>query len=144
MERVQKTLFVVLTINLSLLVAGLVLPFWGIDTPLSVVKPDYYQEEAVVTADEESLFGNIRISSDGVSLEQAYLLINDQRSGNFGDGELVVRVYEGDTVEIDGSAYKRQLDFSISAVSSNIDSDYWSKVVQTNGNIVKIALIKFR
>lgn len=144
MKRVQKIIFAVLTINIILLVAGFVLPFWDIDTPLSVAKPNYYQEDTVVTENEESLFGNIRISSGDVSLEQAYLLINGQKSGNFGNSELVVRVYEGDTVEIDGSAYKCQLNFSISAVSSNIDSDNWSKTVQTDGNIVKIADIKFK
>jgi len=144
MERIQKIIFFALTINIILLVAGVVLPFWGIDTPLSVNKPNYYQEKAVVANNGENLFGNIRISSNGVSLEQAYLLINGQKSGNFGNSELVARVYEGDTVEIDAGAYKCQLNFTILAVSSNIDSDSWSKIVQTDGNIVKIADIKFK
>lgn len=98
-----------------------------------------------VRNEDSSLFGNIKITADdGFSLEYAQVLINGISFGNFKDGEVLVRVYPGDVVSIDGSAYKRELGFHVTSVSSNISKDYVSTSLTTNGNIVDVGIIVFK
>lgn len=98
-----------------------------------------------VRNEDSSLFGNIKITADdGFSLEYAQVLINGISFGDFRDGEVLVRVYPGDVVSIDGSAYKRELGFHITSVSSNISKDYVSTSLTTNGNIVDVGIIVFK
>lgn len=98
-----------------------------------------------VRNEDSSLFGNIKITADdGFSLEYAQVLINGISFGDFKDGEVLVRVYPGDVVSIDGSAYKRELGFHITSVSSNISKDYVSTSLTTNGNIVDVGIIVFK
>ena len=98
-----------------------------------------------VRNEDSSLFGNIKITADdGFSLEYAQVLINGISFGDFKDGEVLVRVYPGDVVSIDGSAYKRELGFHVTSVSSNISKDYVSTSLTTNGNIVDVGIIVFK
>jgi hypothetical protein len=100
---------------------------------------------AQVRTQDNSLFGNIKISvEDELSLAYAQVLINGIDSGDFTDGELLVRVYPGDIVSIDGSAYQRELRFNITAISSNITQDYLQTIVYTQGNIVDAGIIVFK
>ncbi|MDO4733092.1 MAG: hypothetical protein Q4B50_06220, partial [Bacillota bacterium] len=63
---------------------------------------------------DRGLFGNIRIESqEQVSLSRAFLLINGEQCGDFSQGQLSVRVYPGDVLRVDASAYLRELYFSI-------------------------------
>ena len=98
-----------------------------------------------VRNEDSSLFGNIRITADdGLSLEYAQVLINGMPFGDFAEGEVLVRVYPGDVVSIDGSAYLRELGFHLTSVSSNISKDYVTTALSTNGNIVDVGIIVFK
>lgn len=91
------------------------------------------------------IFGNILLSTDNdLSLEYAKVLINGIPRTDFSDGEVLIRVYPGDIVSIDGSAYQRELSFALEAISSNIDSTYLKTTINTKGNSVDAGIIVFK
>ena len=145
---VQKLIFALLLINACLLAAVIVPPLLGQRSPFDTAdtaKAPLLDMALPVEQDTTLLFGNMRFSTaEGLTLEQARLLINGEQVGHFGAGELTVRVYEGDVVTIDGSAYKRLVLFHISAVSSNINSSLLPKNVSTNGNSIELPIICFK
>lgn len=98
-----------------------------------------------VRNEQSGLFGNIRIlTEDSLTLEFAHVRINNIPFGDFADKEILLRVYPGDIISIDGSAYKRALSFSITATSSNISPDYLKATVITNGDIADAGIIVFK
>ncbi|MBQ2698883.1 MAG: hypothetical protein IJF62_02990 [Firmicutes bacterium] len=103
----------------------------------------YWQSRPAAVTD--GLFGNIRISSmDGTSLEQAYLLVNGEVAADFGSGEVLLRIHEGDVLSIDGSAYLRQLEFYVTALSAGVDRDLLTMQVTTQGDLVALGKIHFK
>ena len=142
---VQKLIFTLLFVNACLLAAAIAPPLLGQSSPFDTAKAPLLDMSLPVEQDTTLLFGNMRFSAaEGLTLDQARLLINGEQAGHFGAGELTVRVYEGDVVTIDGSAYKRALLFHISAVSSNINSDLLPKSVSTDGDIAQLPIICFK
>jgi len=98
-----------------------------------------------VTRDEEGLFGNIYIETeDLLSLPQAKLLINNLVAGNFSDGFLLFRVYEGDIVQIDTTSYAEDISFYITRISSNIDNQNISTDIISRDGKALIGTIKFK
>lgn len=97
-----------------------------------------------VTAQAGNDFGKLYISTDDdLQLGSAYVLINGERAGNFANGDVTVRVYPGDVVELDGSRYQRSIHFSVQALSSSIDSSYLFAAPTTQSDIVRAGIIVF-
>lgn len=145
LKKVQKVLLLLLFADMVALVYYNVLPLYGVadrdsyDTDLIV-----FDTAVPVQQIDNGLFGNISVSSsDGISLAKAQLLINGVVMGNFADGEVIVRVYPGDIIDIDGSAYKRQVSFMVNVISSNIDDNILPKEIKTNGDVVQVGIISF-
>lgn len=145
MRRAQQIIFALLAVNLCLLLAVLLPPLWGWDSPFAAEPPPLLDLEIPVQQEAGLLFGNLQLkTADGLSLPAAKLLINDLEAGNFGASELLVRVYEGDILTLDGSAYGRQLTFFLTTVSTNIDQSGLPAQIITEGNRVELAPIAFR
>lgn len=139
---VQRILIFSLLIIALVILAVNFLPQGNEDSNGSVTILD---PAADVRGEDNSLFGNIRIiTADGLSLAYAKVLINGIDYGNLGKGELLLRVYPGDTISIDGSAYQRQLLFQIRAVSSNISREFLQTDIVTDGNIAEAGIIVFK
>ena len=101
--------------------------------------------EVAVSHEEGSLFGNVLLAAEnGLSLAEASVLINGEVVGNMRAGSLLVRVYPGDVIAIDGSAYKRRLGFTVSAVSANIDGSFLSGAVWTDGTVADVGIAVFK
>lgn len=139
---VQRIIVFSIMIVALVVVAGNFLPQVGNDTDVGV---SILEPATEVRNEDSSLFGNIKITADdGFSLEYAQVLINGIAFGNFKDGEILIRVYPGDVISIDGSAYQRELGFHVTSVSSNISKDYVSTSLTTNGDIVDVGIIVFK
>lgn len=144
-RRVQKTIFALLLLDTCLLAAAVAPPFFGWPALFGNQAAPLLDMEIPVQQDAGLLFGNLRLETEGgLSLALATLAINGVNAGNFGAGSIIVRVYEGDVLTIDGDAYKRSLQFYISAVSSNIDSSLLPQSVTTDGDITKLPAISFK
>ena len=107
------------------------------------VEPAVYAATAS-TPSEQGVFGNITIASEErVSLGQAKLLINGAPQGDFSRGELTVRVYPDDFLEIDGTAYQRRLQFQITAFSAAIDPSDLAASIVCQGDRQELGTVKF-
>lgn len=92
-----------------------------------------------------ALPGTITVEVKGVSfLSQAYLLINDERVGDFREGKISIPVRPGDKISIDTAYYQRPQCFEIIRVSNNIDYPRTGQIIETNGNIVTIGKVKVK
>ena len=95
--------------------------------------------------DGEAGFANLTLSSeDGVSLEQAYLLINGERAGSFARGTLQVRVYDGDLLAVDCRAYDRELDFTVDEMSASVEERYMPRRFSCRGEAAVWGFIVMR
>lgn len=85
-------------------------------------REEFILESALPAArDENALFANLELATaENVSLPQAILKINGVECGNFEHGSLLLRVYPGDWLEIDCSAYARELFFETVSASLNL------------------------
>lgn len=139
---VQRIILFFLLIVLLIFISSYFLPQQGGENSnnVSILEP-----AADVRGEDSSLFGNIRIkTADGLSLGSAKVLINGVDYGDLGKGELLLRVYPGDVISIDGSEYKKELEFLVSAISSNIDKDFLQMTIYTNGDSVEVGIIVFK
>ena len=145
LKKVQKILFVFLLADMIALVYYNILPLYGVADRVSCTADLTVFDTAVPVQQMDSgIFGNICFSSsDGISLAKAQLLVNGAVTGNFADGELIIRVYPGDIIDIDASAYKRQVVFTVDVISSNIDKGILPKMIKTNGDVVQVGIIRF-
>ena len=136
---VQRIIVYLLAIVALLYAAANVLPTSG-QNQLTVL-----DQATQVTGEDQNIFGNILLScTDGLSLDYAYILQNGEQVGDFGDGELLLRVHPGDTLAVDGSAYSRELVFYVQAASSNIDQEFLAPSIFTKGNIAQVGVIVFK
>lgn len=142
LAKMQKIfLFALIAIAAVLLTLNIV-PELGreADGKISVLDP-----AAAVREEDNSLFGNVRIiTDDNLSLSYARVLVNGVSYGDLAEGKLLLRVYPGDILSIDGTAYKRELFFYLTAVSSNINQDYLKVVVSTNGTVADAGIVVFK
>lgn len=93
----------------------------------------------------DGVFGNITVSAaQGLSLEHAYLLINGAACGDFSQGSLTVRVYAGDRLSVDATAYSQRLDFELSAASASVDQELLQANITCRGNVEDIGSIRFK
>ena len=104
-----------------------------------------FDKNTVVSQTDDMLFGNIMFKTENnLSLSKAYVLINGEKAGNLGSGSLLIRVHPGDIVSIDSSAYRRELTYCISAVSSNIDSSFLAGDMAICGKTVDVGIVVFK
>ncbi len=138
---VQRILLFALLIILIIFIAVTFLPKSNpSETNVSILDPT-----AAVRGEDNSLFGNIRIKTeDSLSLAYAHVLVDGADYGDLGEAELLLRVYPGDIISIDGSAYQKELQFQVTAISSNIDSEFLQTTVYSKGNIVEVGIIVFK
>ena len=107
--------------------------------------PQIFDSAVTVRADSGGLFGNICVETEGrVSAAKALLLVNGLSAGDFSQGLLTVRVYPGDLLALDGSAYQRRMRFTITTLSSGIDSAYLPDTVVTDGGVTDWGVIVFK
>ena len=145
LHNAQKWLFALLGINALLLALVLLTPYLNWDSPFAREARLLLDTSLPVQQQSSLLFGNMQLeTADGVSLTAARLYINGVLAGNFGNGTLLVRVYEGDNLLLDASAYQRQLTFLLTTVSANIDTDNLAALIITDGNAVELPPIRFR
>jgi hypothetical protein len=121
-------------------------PYIGWNSPFSVVQRGENLDPAIMAAQEEdSLFGTVAIDvKNNISVPKAYLLINGQKSGDFASGSLLIRVYEGDKLEIDASRYEHDIIFSVANMSANIKENYISRELLLNNEIGFIGTVHFK
>ncbi|MDO4582011.1 MAG: hypothetical protein Q4B96_05460 [Bacillota bacterium] len=119
-------------------------PLWGGEPVFGGTQQPLFDTALTVRQSDNSLFGNIRVSCADEPAQAARLLVNGVDSGGFEAGELLLRVYPGDVLSIDCTAYARRLIFEISAISANIDARYLQTTVIGEGNIINVGVIVFR
>ena len=106
---------------------------------------DAPQQPLAVDVENEGLFASITIEvCDYKNLAEAILLINGEESGSFLDKQLVVRVYPGDLLEIDTSAYLEPCRFRIVKKSSHIREDLIVEEIITEQGYGWIGKIVFK
>jgi hypothetical protein len=141
----EKTLKLLAFCGVFLLTAIQILPYFGLSQPNVERRGMDLDTSILVQEQKNGLFGNIHIYTENqVSLSEAYVEVNGIRAGNFAKGNLLLRVYDGDTVNINTTAYKRELVFYISLISANIDSDSIKKELLVNGENIQAGVIKFK
>ena len=76
------------------------------------------------------------------SLQEVWVLKNQQRIANFSEGIATIRVQEGDLISIDASAYQGVLWFEITSISREIRN--WSKgeQIRTEGTLIELGIVK--
>ncbi len=120
-------------------------PFTPAPTPEVAVMGEATAAPASAWQTEAGLFGNLTVTTErGVSLPAAQLLVNGEPSGDFADGRRTVRVYPGDVVAVDASAYRRRLTFTVAAASASICIEDLPAAIDTEGNCVEIGVIRFK
>ena len=145
LHSVQKWLFALLGINTLFLALILAAPYLNWDSPFAREARLLLDTALPVQQQSGQLFGNLQLETEGgVSLAAARLYINDIFVGNFGTGSLFTRVYEGDRLVLDASAYQRQIIFLLTTVSTNIDTSELTARIITDGNAVELPPIRFR
>ena len=106
---------------------------------------EIFESSVTARSDSGGLFGNISVETeDQVSVAAAKLLSNGEAAGNFSEGVLTVRVYPGDVLAIDGSAYQRRILFRLTAISSGIDSSYLPETLLTEGGVADWGVVVFK
>ena len=120
--------------------------YFDVDNGLTAKRAEeYYTAELPAVREEYAIFGNLELrSKEGVSLAKAVVLINGQQSGDFKDGDVLIRVYEGDTVTIDTTAYDRELEFYIGNYSKNIDIDKLNQVLVSYRGRIDVGTVSFK
>ncbi|MDD2568021.1 MAG: hypothetical protein PHN47_03495 [Clostridia bacterium] len=98
-----------------------------------------------VVYDDTELFGNLTIEITGYNtLPEALVLINGSPAGNFKEKQVTIRVYAGDVVEVDASAYERFISFAVVKASGNINVEYLREKLTVNGSKAKVGEVLFK
>ncbi len=104
-----------------------------------------YQPVLPAGRDESQLFGTLTLEVTGVqSLSQAVVLVNGQETLAFETAKVVLRVYPGDVVEIDASAYSRTLTFHLVSASSNIRLQSLNREITVHGGKSTVGTVTFK
>lgn len=102
-------------------------------------------EAQPVGLSETGLWGNVTLALEKYTqLERAYVLVNGRRAGSFVGDSLTVRVYDGDLLELDCTAYSRPVGFQLKRASTGIDRSLLQEELRLQGERAVIGRIKFR
>lgn len=140
----------ILAVAVCCLLAGMCYLQW--QTPPQVLQYEQGQEQSIkleqplaVDVKNEGLFASLTIEvCDYDNLEQAHLLINGETAGRFSGKNLVVRVYPGDVLEIDTSAYLNPCRFQVTKKSSHIREETIETTITTENGYGWIGKISFK
>ena len=139
----------VLAAGICFLLAGMCYLQW--QTPPQVLQyeqvPELEKLEQPLAVDVQNggLFASMTIAvCDYDSLEEAYLLVNGEVAGHFSGKQLVVRVYPGDVLEIDTTAYLSPCRFQVVKKSSHIREETIETMVTTAQGYGWIGKISFK
>lgn len=103
------------------------------------------EQPLAVDVKNEGLFASLTIEvCDYDSLEEACLLINGETAGRFRNKNLVVRVYPGDILELDTSAYLTPCRFRVTKKSSHIREEAIETSITTESGYGWIGKISFK
>lgn len=81
-----------------------------------------YAEVLPAVRQNEGLWGNVTLElQDYSELHRALVLLNGNEVGNFSSSLVTLRVFDGDQLEIDCTAYARPVHFKVTKVSVGID-----------------------
>ena len=98
-----------------------------------------------VVQDDTALFGNIVIEVPNfTTLPDAKVLVNGVESGSFKENQVTVRVYAGDVIEIDSSAYEKYITYAIVRASANINTKHLNEQVTVKGGKANMGSVLFR
>lgn len=98
-----------------------------------------------VSASNSGLYGSITLElTEHSRLEQAYVLINGVKAGNFSRSELVLRVFDGDVLELDVSAYNVPVRIRLQKASFGIDRERLFSEIEVCGERQEIGCIIFK
>ncbi len=121
------------------------LAWLGWELPLENWYGSSYDEVLPTVKQNEGLWGTITLQlADYSELRRASVLINGQPAGNFTGQSLTVRVFAGDKLEIDCSAYGRPVYFQLVKASSGIDRSALQSELVLNGQRGSVGQIKFK
>lgn len=140
----------ILAIAVCCLLAGMCYLQW--QTPPQVLQYEQGTEQLInpeqplaVDVKNEGLFASLTIEvCDYDNLEQACLLINGETAGWFSSKNLVVRVYPGDVLELDTSAYLNPCRFQVIKKSSHIREAAIETMITTENGYGWIGKISFK
>ncbi len=102
----------------------------------------YDAEPAAASFD--GLYGSVTIELlDYSELEQAFVLINGQKAGVFDSTELTLRVFDGDVLELDTTAYRAPVRFRLRRVSAGINESFLFDELELCGERRQLGRIVF-
>lgn len=106
---------------------------------------EWVSSSARVMDSQSELFANLTVElQDFSSLAKAGLLINGEKAADFRLKQVTVKVFPGDTIEIDGSFYSRPLTFKVVQASSHLSQPCLHQLVQTDSNRVFLGKVKLK
>ena len=93
----------------------------------------------------DGLWGSVTLDLQTYTeLERALVLVNGVEAGRFTADSLTLRVYDGDLLELDCTAYSRPVSFHLSKASVGIDRAALQTELELCGERAIIGRIKFR
>lgn len=142
----EISLIIIIFAVFALVIFAQVSYYFNIDSELSAKRPENGFSTALPAVhDEDEVFGNLEIATrDGFALTKANILINGLICGNFKNGSVLVRVYEGDVVVIDTAAYDKEIEFILKNYSKNIDVDKLNAPFISRDGKVALGVISFK
>ncbi len=144
--KVDRILLVLIFISLFPVLIIQIMPYFSdITYPGQKIFNNPLSTEVPIIIDEGALFGNLHLESENeVSLPMAKVMVNQVEVADFSEGTVLIRVYEGDSVEINSMAYQRDIRYQISNLSSNIDQSKLNHSVTLYAEIKGIGVIHFK
>lgn len=102
----------------------------------------YDARPAAVSMD--GLYGSVTIElADYSELAQAFVFINGQKAAAFDSAELTLRVFDGDVLEIDVTAYRVPVRFRLGRVSAGINESFLLQELELCGERRQLGRIVF-
>jgi hypothetical protein len=104
-----------------------------------------YAEALPAVQQTDGLWGSVTLDLQTYTeLERALVLVNGVEAGRFTADSLTLRVYDGDLLELDCTAYSRLVSFHLSKASVGIDRAALQTELELCGERAIIGRIKFR
>lgn len=75
---------------------------------------------------------------------QAFVTVNGERAGYFAKGEVAIKVYDGDYVEINASAGSRPVRFRLATADDKVAVPPNGMILEGKPSVIKLGRIKFR
>lgn len=86
----------------------------------------------------------VRMVSPAAAAADVYVVVNGERAGNFGSGEVTVTVYDGDYLEIDAGRLPSAGRFVVAVPGGGLDSPPNGVIVEGRGSALPVGKVKFK